>query len=88
MTCRKFFVRGRVQGVWYRASTRQQAERLGLAGHALNLPDGRVEVLACGDAASVNALETWLWQGPELASVEDVRSEPFSGVPPSGFRTG
>ena len=88
MACRRFFVRGRVQGVWFRASTRRQAERLALTGHALNLPDGRVEVLACGDEASLDALEAWLWRGPDLALVEDVSSEIFSDPPPSGFHTG
>ena len=50
MACRRFVVSGRVRGVWYRASTRRFAESLGLSGHALNLPDGRVEVLALGMA--------------------------------------
>lgn len=72
MDCRRFVVSGKVQGVWFRASTREQAQRLGLAGHALNLPDGRVEVLACGDTAALDALEKWLWQGPDLARVSAV----------------
>ena len=45
---RLFTVHGRVQGVWFRDSTRREAERLAIAGHAINLPDGKVEVLACG----------------------------------------
>jgi acylphosphatase len=88
MACRRFVVSGRVQGVWFRASTRQQAEQLGLAGHALNLADGRVEVMACGDAAALDALAVWLWRGPELASVEDVVSEELADQAVSGFRTG
>ncbi len=88
MTCRKFVVSGRVQGVWFRASTRQQAVGLGLSGYAINLPDGRVEVLACGEETAVEALAAWLWRGPELAQVEDVRSEPYVGQAPTGFRTG
>jgi len=46
--CRKFRVKGRVQGVWFREPTRQQASGLGIKGSAINLPDGSVEVLACG----------------------------------------
>jgi len=86
--CRKFIVSGRVQGVWYRASTRQQAEQLGLSGHAVNLPDGRVEVIVCGSEAAVDALAAWLWRGPELASVTDVVSESLRLQQFSGFSTG
>ena len=53
----RFIVSGRVQGVFYRASTREQALALVLAGHARNLPDGRVEVLASGSADALDALE-------------------------------
>ena len=52
---RRCLVSGRVQGVWYRAATRERAVALGVTGHALNLADGRVEVLACGDPAAVEA---------------------------------
>jgi acylphosphatase len=88
MVCKRFVVSGRVQGVWFRASTREQALDLGLSGHAVNLPDGRVEVVACGEAAALARLAAWLWQGPPLASVEDVRSEEMSDRPGFGFRTG
>jgi acylphosphatase len=88
MACRRFIVRGRVQGVWFRASTREQAERLGLGGHALNLPDGRVEVVVCGAEAALDRLAAWLWRGPPLAAVEDVSSEELPDRPMSGFRTG
>lgn len=70
--CRQFLVTGVVQGVWFRDSTRREAQRLGLFGHAVNLTDGRVEVIACGDAEAVEELEEWLWGGPELARVENV----------------
>jgi acylphosphatase len=66
-------VGGLVQGVAYRASTQREARRLGIDGYAKNLPDGRVEVLACGDEHEVNALCEWLWQGPRLAQVNDVQ---------------
>jgi acylphosphatase len=72
MPAATFTIRGKVQGVWFRASTRDQALRLGLGGHALNLPDGGVEVFAQGDADALAALEKWLWQGPPLARVEAV----------------
>lgn len=88
MVCRRFVVSGRVQGVWFRASTRQQASQLGLTGHAVNLPDGRVEVIACGREGDVDALAAWLWRGPELASVTDVTVEPLAPRQFSGFSTG
>jgi acylphosphatase len=84
----RFLVSGRVQGVFYRASTREQALQLGLAGHARNLPDGRVEVFAYGEAAALDALERWLWQGPTAAKVTAVLREDGAGEPPEGFGTG
>ena len=88
MTCRRFIISGKVQGVWFRASTRQQAERLGLTGHALNRADGRVEVVACGPDRDLDVLAEWLWQGPELARVDDVASEDIDAGGFDGFRTG
>ncbi len=67
-------VSGRVQGVYYRQSTRQAARRLGLLGWVRNLPDGRVEVFAQGDARDVERLVDWLWAGPPGASVLGVES--------------
>ncbi len=75
LICIRCFVSGKVQGVWYRANTRQQAEQLGLTGYARNLPDGRVEVLACGDRQKLDALFDWLKVGPERAKVADVSRE-------------
>lgn len=88
MACRRYVVSGRVQGVWFRASTREQAERLGIGGHALNLPDGSVEVLACGDDAVLDQLAAWLRHGPELARVDDLAVELLADQPMQGFRTG
>lgn len=85
--CIRCLVSGRVQGVWYRASTREQAGRLGLSGYALNRADGRVEVLACGDEAALAELQAWLWQGPPAASVDDVQCSEADAVPPVGFTT-
>lgn len=70
--CMHYFVKGRVQGVWFRASTQDQAKALGLTGWARNLPDGRVEVMACGEKDKVEQLYAWLQVGPELAAVEEV----------------
>jgi len=68
-------VSGRVQGVFYRASTQQEAERLNLRGVATNLPDGTVEVIACGDEESLSNLEAWLWDGSRWSEVADVVCE-------------
>jgi acylphosphatase len=72
---RRFVVSGKVQGVFFRASTVRIAEQFNLRGFARNLPDGRVEVLALGDAGSLEALACWLRQGPPLARVTDVSVE-------------
>jgi acylphosphatase len=85
---RQFTVHGRVQGVWFRDSTRREAERLGIAGHALNLPDGSVEVLACGSKDALAELENWLHQGPPLASVERVESHSAEVLEADTFRIG
>lgn len=71
------WVYGRVQGVGFRYSTRQQAVALGLRGHALNLDDGSVEVLICGEQPQVETLLDWLKAGgPRSARVERVLTEP------------
>lgn len=85
---RRFIVKGRVQGVFFRDSTRRVAESLGLTGHALNLPDGNVEVLACGDAHAIERLETWLHEGPPLSRVASVDGTDVETPAPRGFRTG
>lgn len=76
--CVRCLVSGRVQGVWYRSSTQLQAEQLNITGYARNLPDGRVEVLACGEASAIKTLKAWCWQGPRLAEVTDVQCETVS----------
>ena len=86
--CRKFRVKGRVQGVWFRESTRQQASGLGIKGYAINLPDGSVEeVLACGKPDALGRLAEWLHQGPPLAQVRAVTESDFDGDCPNGFST-
>lgn len=68
-------VRGRVQGVWFRASTAERAASLGLRGRAENLPDGSVQVHAAGPQEAVEALVAWLHRGPSLARVDSVEVE-------------
>ena len=85
--CRRWWVSGRVQGVFFRASTRRKAEALGLTGYARNLPDGRVEVYACGSPAALAELELWLWEGPTAAVVSDVSGESVDYRHHSGFET-
>lgn len=75
LQARRCFVSGRVQGVFFRGSTRQKASELGIVGYARNLPDGRVEVLALGEPERVQALVDWLWIGPPTARVTDVSVE-------------
>ena len=86
---RRCLVSGRVQGVWYRAATRERAVALGVTGHALNLADGRVEVLACGDPAAVDALCKWLWTGSPASQVTGVAVEAVGpAIRPAAFSTG
>jgi acylphosphatase len=73
--CIRCFVSGKVQGVWFRASTKEQADALGITGFAKNLTDGRVEVLACGKREAIARLYEWLKQGPDLAKVTDITYE-------------
>lgn len=69
---RMFRVSGRVQGVFFRASTRDKAVSLKLVGHAHNLSDGSVEVFVSGRADAVEELHRWLHRGPPLANVSGV----------------
>ena len=87
MACARFVVVGKVQGVFFRASTREQALRLDLSGHAKNLDDGSVEVIACGDTANIEVLERWLQKGPAAARVDRVSRFDESGTPMRGFHT-
>ncbi|HEX5961472.1 MAG TPA: acylphosphatase [Rhodanobacteraceae bacterium] len=87
MACARFIVTGRVQGVFFRASTRDFALQLGVAGHARNLADGSVEVVASGSVDALAALYAWLHHGPPAARVEQVRREELSPRPLRGFTT-
>ncbi len=86
--CNRFIVSGKVQGVFFRASTRDQALRLGISGWVRNLSTGDVELLAYGDRDSVEKLGQWLWHGPKYAEVTDVKSVHLSEASfdsPKGF---
>jgi len=87
---RKAFVGGRVQGVYYRATAARRARELGLRGYARNLPDGRVEVLVCGEERLVQAFVDWLWIGSSASKVTSVETSDETLDPtqlPDGFNT-
>ncbi|MCC7258392.1 MAG: acylphosphatase [Gammaproteobacteria bacterium] len=91
MVAWRFVVTGKVQGVFFRASTAREATRLGLRGHALNRADGAVEVLAIGPETGVAKLHRWLQRGPPAARVENVQvmvQPDGDHASIAGFRTG
>jgi len=85
MPQRRYFISGRVQGVWFRESTRRKALDLGLNGCATNLADGRVEVLAEGPDTILDELAEWLKKGPPMARVSSVDPGSADFGPISGF---
>jgi acylphosphatase len=88
---KKCLVGGRVQGVFYRATAAQRARELGIRGYAKNLPDGRVEVLALGDAEIVEGFIEWLWIGSSASKVTSVEASDVTLEPhehPKSFSTG
>lgn len=90
IAARRIRVRGRVQGVFFRASAADHARALALRGFARNEPDGSVLVLAAGSVASLDELVRWLHEGPPMARVDSVAVEPFDPVTtewPTGFMT-
>lgn len=88
MAAARFLVRGKVQGVFFRASTRAQALQWQLDGEANNLPDGSVEVIAAGDAAALEQLADWLQQGPPMACVDQLQRHAWDQPVSPGFRIG
>ncbi len=88
MPQRCYYISGRVQGVWFRESTRRKALGLGLSGRATNLEDGRVQVMADGLPSALADLEEWLQHGPPMATVIEVKVETTSFDTAAGFSTG
>ena len=84
--CKRCHVSGKVQGVFFRAATRDRAQSLHVTGYATNLEDGRVEVLACGEERDVESLVDWLWEGSSAARVDQVDVEDVSGEAPRDFQ--
>jgi len=86
MSRARLTVSGRVQGVFYRQTTREKARALGLSGWVMNMPDGTVEAEACGPRERIEELIAWCKQGPPSATVSDVRVEWIDDVDaaPSG----
>lgn len=86
LICIHCYVAGNVQGVWFRASTKSEADKLSITGWARNLPDGRVEVMACGEKDKIARLQAWLKKGPELANVIDLSCEEVPWHEYQGFQ--
>ncbi len=82
----RVLIEGRVQGVWFRESARQEAERLGVAGWVRNIDDGRVEAVYEGDPAAVAALVDWSGRGPEGALVTNLSVNDEAPQSERGFR--
>lgn len=74
-------VSGRVQGIFYRANTKNVAKKLSLTGWVRNLPDGRVEVIAEGEEKNIDKLVKFLGRGPFLARVDnlDIKRDKYTG---------
>lgn len=79
-------VHGKVQGVFYRHYTREQAHALNLTGWVKNNTDGTVELEACGDEAKIQLLIEWLKQGPPRAEVSKVDWQIIAASNYDGFR--
>ena len=84
---RRVVARGRVQGVFFRDSTRRRAESLGVAGWARNRDDGAVESVFEGEADAVDSMVRFVREGPGHASVDDVEVSEEEPEGLSGFRT-
>jgi acylphosphatase len=79
------YVSGTVQGVWFRASAKDEADKLEISGWARNLTDGRVEVFACGTENQLELFYSWLKHGPQLAKVNECTREHLPWEEYTGF---
>jgi acylphosphatase len=86
MSAKRFFVRGRVQGVGFRYFVQRAAVELNLAGYARNLDDGRVEVYAIGAPADLSDLASRLWKGPRFSDVRGVEEQDAAPEARATFR--
>ncbi len=80
------YIKGKVQGVFFRANTKEQAEKLNVQGWVRNMRDGRVEALFEGDPDAVDAMISWCHNGPELSFVEEVTVQQISSSGCSDFK--
>ncbi len=71
-SCRRCVVTGRVQGVFFRQSAFEQAERLGIKGWVRNLDNGNVECVICGENDLIEQMVVWLHKGPPSAKVTNL----------------
>lgn len=74
MSCLHLLISGKVQGVWFRESMRQEALANGATGWVRNLPDGKVEAVVCGNEEAVQALLNWAKKGPPLSRVDGIET--------------
>ena len=80
-------VHGKVQGVFFRANAREEAERLAVSGFARNEPDGTVAIECEGPPEAVERLRVWCESGPPQARVERIETVPLAPIGETGFRT-
>lgn len=74
-------VKGKVQGVFYRASAKKVARQLGLTGWVRNMPEGTVEIMAQGPAAQLQQFTAWCKEGPAGAKVQEVHAAAVESPP-------
>jgi acylphosphatase len=86
MIARRLLIRGKVQGVFFRAWTQHNARALGVTGWVRNLGNGTVEALVQGETEQVDELIRRCWEGPPAATVQDVRVEDIEPQPVAGFQ--
>lgn len=81
----RLIISGRVQGVWYRGWTVDQANQLELDGWVRNRADGTVEALIVGPELDVDKMIKLCWKGPRMANVSDIVAQSAMGITPKGF---